>query len=136
MSRPPVDVTDAEFAVLEALWDSGPQTIRELTGRLYPSVSVSDYATVQKLLERLEAKQFVHRDRASHRHVFRALRERSEMVGSQLQMVADKLCDGSLTPVLLHLVQAGKLSKSDRETLRKLLDDAQPKKKPPAARRT
>ncbi len=58
-----IRLTDAEFAVLEPLWEAGPQTIRQLTVRLYPQQSTSDYATVQKLLERLEAKGCVKRDR-------------------------------------------------------------------------
>ena len=134
MARHPIDVTDAEFAVLDALWDSGPQTIRALTDRLYPAGSASDYATVQKLLERLEAKRTVSRDRSNHRHIFRAACGREELVGGQLQKVANKLCDGSLTPVLLHLVQSVKLSKSDREVLRKLLDDSDPATAPKARR--
>jgi BlaI family transcriptional regulator, penicillinase repressor len=124
MSRDVPDVTDAEFAVLEALWDGGPQTIRELTGRLYPSLSVSDYATVQKLLARLEEKRCVGRDRSGHRHVFQATRQRDALVGAQLRKMAEKLCAGSLAPVLLQLVQGAKLSPSERDELRKLLDEA------------
>ena len=57
------DVTEAELAVLQALWDSGPATIRQLVERVYRQKGTSVYATVQKLLERLEAKGFVGRDR-------------------------------------------------------------------------
>jgi predicted transcriptional regulator len=39
--------------VLEPLWRDGSQTIRQLTAAIYPRQSVSDYATVQKLLDRL-----------------------------------------------------------------------------------
>jgi predicted transcriptional regulator len=129
-----LSITDAEFAVLEALWESGAQTIRELAAKLYPGGSVSDYATVQKLLERLEAKRCVRRDRSGHAHVFVAARQRADLIDSQLQQLADKLCEGSLTPVLLHLVQATKLSKRDREILRQMLDDAAEKK--PAGRKS
>src|SRR5206468_5487882 len=50
------DVPDAELAVLRELWDKGPESIRQLTDALYPGGSDAHYATVQKLLERLEAK--------------------------------------------------------------------------------
>ena len=117
-----VRITDAEFAVLEALWDGGDQPIRDLTARLYPAASVSDYATVQKLLERLEAKGCVSRDRSKHAHVFHAAKQRGDLIGNRLRQLAEQLCDGSLTPVLLHLVQGAKLSKSERNALRKMLD--------------
>ena len=36
MARTPQDVTERELAVLQALWDAGPATIRRLTDVLYP----------------------------------------------------------------------------------------------------
>jgi predicted transcriptional regulator len=117
-------VTDAELAVLEALWQRGGATIRELTATLYPAATDAQYATVQKLLERLEAKDCVTRQRAQPAHVFRAIVARETLIGAQLSKLADRLCDGSLTPLLTHLVGAGRLSKRDREHLRQLLDRA------------
>src|SRR5262249_49129530 len=52
MSRPTQDVTEAELAVLQSLWEHGPATIRQLVGRVYGETSGSAYATVQKLLDR------------------------------------------------------------------------------------
>ena len=37
MARTAQDVTDAELAVLQVLWDEGPATIRRLTDVLYPA---------------------------------------------------------------------------------------------------
>lgn len=121
MRKPPARLTDAEFAVLQGLWEGGPQTIRQLAERLYPGGSVSEYATVQKLLDRLESKGCAARDRTSHAHVFQACAQREDLIDAQLHQLADKLCEGSLTPVLLQLVQHVSLSKKDRETIRQLL---------------
>ena len=63
MARTPQDVTDAELAVLQALWEEGPLPIRRLTESLYPGGKTAQYATVQKLLERLERKDCVRRNR-------------------------------------------------------------------------
>ncbi len=120
-----IHLTDAEFAVLEPLWQHGPQTIRQLTARIYPGQTVSDYATVQKLLERLEQKRCVARNRAGLAHVFRAAVERELLIDQQLQEIADRLCDGSWVPVLSQLVRRVSLSKKDREQLRKLLESAE-----------
>jgi BlaI family penicillinase repressor len=123
MARTPRDITDAELAVLQALWDKGPATIRRLTEELYPQGGSAYYATVQKLLERLEAKECVNRDRKGPVHVFRANIDRDELVGRRLQSVAETLCGGSWTPLLTHLVQAKKLSSADRQALRVLIDE-------------
>ena len=92
MACPPQDITDVELAILQLLWDHGPATIRRLTDALYPQGKASHYATVQKLLERLEAKGFVGRDRTQAVHVFSALLSRDELISRRLQSLAEKLC--------------------------------------------
>jgi predicted transcriptional regulator len=123
MARTPQDVTDTELAILQLLWEHGPQTIRQLTDALYSDGSAAQYATVQKLLERLEAKEYVRRDRSGPAHVFAAAVPREELIGRRLQDMAEKLCGGSLTPLLTHLVRTRRLSPRERRELRDLIDE-------------
>lgn len=123
MARTPQDITDAELDVLQLLWKHGPLAIRRLTELLYGDCKTSQYATVQKLLERLEAKECVERDRGSSVHVFSATVGRDELVGRRLQAVAEDLCEGSWTPLLTNLVQMKKLSEKDRQMLRQLIEE-------------
>jgi predicted transcriptional regulator len=116
------DVTDAELAVLQTLWDRGEATIRQLTDELYPGGGSAHYATVQKLLERLHGKGHVERDRSSHAHRFRARTNRDVLVGRRLRAMAEKLCGGMLAPLLTHLVRAETLSANERRELRALID--------------
>src|SRR5207249_504745 len=113
----------AELAVLQVLWEHGPLPIRRITDVLYPDRRTSYYATVQKLLDRLEDKGCVTRDRTTAVHVFAASVGRDELVGRRLQQVAEKLCGGSWTPLLTHLVQVQKLSPAERQKLRELIDE-------------
>jgi predicted transcriptional regulator len=122
MPRPPQDVTDAELAILQVLWDRGSATVRALTEALYAASSSSQHATVQKLLERLEGKDCVRRDRSVWPHVFEATVDREALIGRKLQQTADRLCDGSVQPLLMHLVKASRLSAEERASLRGLLD--------------
>lgn len=123
MGRTPQDITDKELEILHVLWEHGALPIRRITDVLYPDARSSYYATVQKLLERLETKGCVTRDRTSSVHVFAAGVGRDEIVGRRLQAVADQLCEGSWTPLLTHLVQQDKLSGADRAALRQLIDE-------------
>jgi len=130
MARTPRDVTDAELGVLQVLWEGGPATIRHLTDVLYPDGRTAQYATVQKLLERLEEKGYVERRRSGPAHVFQDAVGREELIGRRLQDVAEKLCGGSLTPLLTHLVRSRPLSSAERQELRDLIEelDARPSK--------
>jgi BlaI family transcriptional regulator, penicillinase repressor len=123
MARTLHEVPDAELAVLQALWDRGPATVRQLTDQLYPDGTASHYATVQKLLERLEAKGFVARDRNPWPHVFQAIINRDDLIGRQLRSVAEKLCGGSLAPLLTHLLRFEHLNARERQELRAFMDE-------------
>jgi predicted transcriptional regulator len=124
MAGRPRDVTDAELDVLRVLWDTGPTTIRDLTDRLYPSGGTSEYATVQKLLERLKGKGHVARRAEGRQNVFRATVRREELVARRLRDTADQLCDGSLTPLITQLVSSGRLSREELRELRRMVDRA------------
>lgn len=134
MSQLPPAVTEAELAVLELLWTESPRTARQLTERLYPAGTPSGVATVQKLIQRLEAKGLVARDRSERTHAFVATVTREEYAGGRLAELADRLSDGSLAPLLMHLVSSRRLSGPELAELRKTLDDA-PKAAEPRTRK-
>ncbi len=122
MARRPQDVTDAELDVLRVIWDEGSTTIRAIADRLYPDGGTSEYATVQKLLERLEDKGHVAHRTEGRTNVYRARMGRDDLVARRLRETAEQLCDGSLTPLLTHLVSAGRLSAEELRDLRQLVD--------------
>src|SRR5437763_468861 len=123
MRRSSEDVTDTELAMLQVLWDRGAATRRQVTDALYPGGDAAHYATVQKLLERLEAKGYVRHTRGDGVLTFTATVGREELISRRLRDVADKLCGGSLTPLVINLVRAQPLSARELEELQTFLDE-------------
>jgi predicted transcriptional regulator len=123
MPREAQDITEGELAVLQELWDKPGLSIRQLTERLYPRRERSSrYGTVQKQLERLEAKGFVHRDRSLFVHLFTPAVDRDDLVARRVDAMVDKLCGGSLTPIISHLLRRPKLSDQERLQLRAMVE--------------
>jgi predicted transcriptional regulator len=122
MRAPRPQATDAELAILKLLWESESLSARDIREQLYPDGTPSDHATVQKLLQRLEQKKLIARDRRSFAHSFRAIVTREELAGEQLEALASKLTDGSLVPFILHAVSSKPLTAQEREEIRRLLD--------------
>src|SRR6266550_962342 len=123
MGRERQDITEAEMGVLQVLWDRGAASIRQITDVLYEGrAEAAQYATVQKQLERLEAKGVVRRDRTLFVHVFTAAIDRDELIGRRLRDMAEKLCGGSLAPILSHLARTKALTQIERQALRDLVD--------------
>lgn len=135
MSSKNTDVTETELAILDVLWNRGATTIRVITDELYEEGTAGEYATVQKLLDRLSKKGYVRRDRQSFAHLFSATIERQELIGQGLASLAAKLCDGSFTPLLIHLADAAKLPDKDRMALQKMIEEAEKKPKRSRGRR-
>ncbi|MEM7305087.1 MAG: BlaI/MecI/CopY family transcriptional regulator [Planctomycetota bacterium] len=129
MPRPKLDVTETELAILEILWDEEPATIRTLTDRLYPGGTAAHYATVQKLLERLEAKGYVARQRSRVPHRFRTKVDRDGLIGKRLRDVADALCAGSMSTLLTSLLHEHEYSGSDVDALKELVENLERRKR-------
>jgi predicted transcriptional regulator len=113
----------AEFRVLDVLWASGPSTVRAVADAVYGSAEPVQYRTVQVQLDRLEKKGLVTRDRTAPAHLFSAAFPRDRFLGDQLKDLAERVCGGSLTPLLLNLAQAVDLTDAQRRELWELLGE-------------
>ena len=130
MARPKQEFTEAELAIMELLWKKGRLAIRQLTEVLHPNPNAARYATVQKQLERMEAKGLVERDRSLFVHVFVPSVSREQLIGQKLQSVVDKLCGGSFVPLLSQLTRVRRLTVQERRALRELVDQLDDKDQP------
>ena len=117
-------LTNAEMAVMELLWNSEQLTARQIREQLYGDSDKAQHGTVQRLLQNLAEKGFVHRDRSLGVNLFSAIVGREAYGGLQLESLAEKLTGGSIAPLLTHLLDEKKLDKAEIKRLRKLLEEA------------
>ena len=99
----------------------GAGAVRGAPGRrrALPGGGPSEYATAHRLLERLEDKGYVRREKVQGVYVFRAAVDREVVLGQQLETLVERMCGGSLQPLLSTLVKSKRLSP---EELRELLE--------------
>lgn len=133
MNQPPL--ANAELAVMELLWEHDKLTARQIREHLYPDTKKAQHGTVQRLLQRLEEKGFVARDKSLPVHLFHAALSREAYAGDQLESLAEKLTGGSIAPLITHLVEEKRLSKGDIQRLRKILDGPEEASEPRGKRR-
>jgi len=109
-----------EFQVMDALWDRGQLSIREIQEEI-PARKTPAYTTVQTTVYRMEAKGILRRVRkVGNFHVFEAAITRET---AQRSVVDDLLgyFGGRGHLLMAHLVKSGKLSLSDVREAEKLL---------------
>ena len=122
MAVPKELITDTELEVLKLLWSSESMTAREMTKSIYGETTTSNIGTVQKLIQRLEAKGCIKRDRRAHVHRLCAKVSQAAVAGKQMEALAAKVSNGSLAPFISHLVQSKRLSEKEKEEIRRLLE--------------
>lgn len=125
--------SEGELAILQLLWEQGALTARSIREALYPKGTASQHGTVQKLLQRLEDKALVERDRTQFVHLFRPTLTRDQYAGRQLETLADKITDGSLVPFLMHIVENRRVSARELKAIRDLLNSGETRS--PSSRR-
>ena len=118
-----IPLANAELAIMDLLWQTGRMTARQIREKLYTDTSKAQHGTVQRLLQRLEQKGYVKRDRSLVVHLFSATISRKAYAGGQLESLAAKLTAGSFTPLITHLVEQKKISHQDIERIRAILDE-------------
>ena len=115
-------LANAELAVMDLLWQTDRMTARQIREKLYPDETKAQHGTVQRLLQRLEDKGYVERDRSLSVHLFSSSVSRQAYAGGQLELLASKLTAGSFAPLITHLVQQKKISREEINRIRAILD--------------
>ena len=110
---------------MNLLWQTERLTARQIREQLYPDTTKAQHGTVQRLLQRLEDKGYVERDRSLYVHLFSAAISRQAYAGGQLESLTDKLTAGSFAPLITHLVQEKKISRDEINRIRAILDGQQ-----------
>jgi len=119
----PVTLANAELAVMELLWDQSGLTARHIREALYPDATRAQHGTVQRLLQRLEEKGFVTRDKTLPVHLFAPAVSREAYASGQLESLAARLTGGSLAPLITHLIEQDRITTDEIERLRRILKE-------------
>jgi predicted transcriptional regulator len=117
-----------EFLIMEVLWAGGELSIREIQDQ-FPGKRVPAYTTIQTTVYRMEAKDVVRRvKKVGNFHVFAASLTREE---AQRSVIDDLLSyfGGRSQPLMVHLVETGRLSLDDVKEAERTLRKLSPKEK-------
>jgi BlaI family transcriptional regulator, penicillinase repressor len=121
MQLPPI--SEAEQVVLRSLWERGPSSVAELQGFLREAGQSWARTTVITLLQRLEAKGYASADKSEYAYRYRAAVTRDELVESRMSDLADDLCDGQWSPLLLAFAKRPRMTPEHVAELQQFVDD-------------
>ena len=116
-----ITLSDAEWHVMECLWDKSPRTGREVVNCLKEKTGWSR-STILTLLGRLQEKGAVKPDNEGTVKQFYPVITREEAAGQQTENLLERAYRGSLSMLVSNLTKRQKLSKQDVEELYAILD--------------
>lgn len=118
-------ITDAEHAVMEALWDRPRQTAAEVCEAVCGPRGWS-LATVKTLLSRLVQKGALLAEPDGRRFLYTPAIAREDYVGGESRRLVDRLFGGSAVSLVAHLAETEALTEADVAEIEALLKELRP----------
>jgi BlaI family transcriptional regulator, penicillinase repressor len=118
---PEITISDAEWQVMNVVWDGQPMTAQEIIAQLENHAAWAP-ATIKTMLHRLVKKQILVHASQGNRYVYQSRVRRSDCVKHASRSFLDRVFDGESAPLLAHFLRSSKLSAEEIAELRQLLD--------------
>mgnify|MGYP004560984043 FL=1 len=112
--------TEAEWKILEILWDASPRSMPEMTKLLAPSTGWTRH-TVITLLKRMQEKGTVSVDETGPVKMYTPLVSREEARADQTQKLLSRVYSGNASLLMNALIDSGKITVKEMEELVKTL---------------
>ncbi|MCC6234450.1 MAG: BlaI/MecI/CopY family transcriptional regulator [Verrucomicrobiales bacterium] len=120
MNPSPVELTEAEWAVIKAVWVKEPCTAPETQERLAPATQWT-YSTVRTLMDRMVGKGLLAAEKVGKLTLFRSLVTREQAQHGELQYALKHAFDGALGPMVQRLLDSRGLTPRDLDELEALI---------------
>ncbi len=119
--KKPARLSAGEMEILQILWRHGSVTLAEARGGLDREIG---YTTMQTRLNRLVEKGVVLRT-ADRPAKYSAAIESGEVSARHLDLLLERVCEGSVIPLVAHLVRDRNLSADEIAGLKDLIAEAE-----------
>ena len=126
-----LQISDAEWAVMEPIWAAGPSTAADVIKALR-AMHDWNHSTIRTLLARLVEKGALAYDVDGSRYIYRAAVSRRQCVRQEGRSFLEKAFGGDVAALVAHFVGDSSLDRDQIEQLRRLLA----RKKAPGEKRT
>jgi predicted transcriptional regulator len=114
-------LTEAEWQIMNALWQKHPATARQIMERLDRRVNWA-YTTIKTMLTRLAEKDAVSEVKQGNTSVYEPLVSQRKARLSAFRSLLDQAFDGAVGPLVHFLAEEKQLSAKEKRELQKILE--------------
>lgn len=120
--------TAAELEILDVLWECEQATVRDVH-EILSTRKPTAYTTVLKMLQIMDEKGLVERDKNAKAHVYRAKQAQEQTQKNLVSDLLEKAFRGSALKLVQHVLETKPASAEELEEIRKLITEAEKKNK-------
>lgn len=113
--------TDTELAILRAIWNLGPATVREVYKHLAETRDDLNYPAVLRMMQLMADKGQLLRDEQERSHVYRPAQEKEKVQGSLVEDLLDRAFGGDALDMLVATLSRRRMSAQDRDEATRLI---------------
>ena len=119
-------LTEAEWQIMNALWEKWPATARQVADRLGDDVNWA-YTTIKTMLTRLAEKKAVKETKKGNVGLYKPILTRQNAQRNALKLLVNQAFDGAFGPLMHFLVEEQKLSEKQKEEVLEVLKEGEQK---------
>jgi len=115
-------LTQAEWQIMNALWEKYPATARDIMNRLPGDVKWA-YTTLKTMLSRLVEKEAVSEQKQSNTSVYEPLVSQRKARLSAFRLLLDQSFDGAMGPLMHFMLEEQNLNAKQKKELIEILQN-------------
>lgn len=127
MAKKKYELTEGEWAIIEAVWDNQPcaaPTVQEVL----ENKKKWSYSTVKTMMDRMVTKGLLRTEKIRNLILYRAAITKTQAQRGEIMRAVKRAFNGALTPMMQFLLDNNKLSKKQLDELEKIIKKKRNKK--------
>lgn len=120
MPEKPIELTEAEWTIIKAVWDSEPCTAPAIQEKLFKRTAWT-YSTVRTVMDRMVAKELLAAQKKSNQTLYRTAVTRAQAQRGELLYALKHAFNGALTPMVQCLLDTKDVSRDELDQIKQLI---------------
>ena len=120
MPKPEIELTEAEWTIIKAVWDHEPCAAPTIQEKLFKQTEWT-YSTVRTLMDRMVAKSLLTAEKVRNLTLYRSAVSRAQAQRGELLYALKNAFNGALTPMVQCLLDTDGLTAGDLAEIEALI---------------
>jgi len=120
MPSKPIELTEAEWTIIKAVWENEPSTAPAIQEQLF-KLTQWTYSTVRTLMDRMVGKGLLRATKSGKLTLYRTAVTREQAQRGELLYALKHAFNGALTPMVQCLLDTNEVSREELDQIKQLI---------------